>query len=82
MTEAADGSSLLTAACDAEVIGSDAAPAAGEFTIEILDMSSDDDGMAAEDFAILRIERDGSNAADTLGDVARLLKIILEYTTT
>lgn len=75
-----DADDLDIAACDTSVDVDDTAPnVAGEFSISVHTMVNNDD-MAANDFGIIRIMRNGDDGNDTMTDVAQLLMVVLEYT--
>lgn len=77
-----DADDLDVAACDTSVdVDDTTASVAGEFSISTHTMTNND-GMAANDFGIIRVMRNGDDGNDTMTDVAQLLMIVLEYTTT
>jgi len=77
-----DADDLDTAACDTEIAVDDTAPsAAGEWSVADATMTSND-SMAAGDVAVIRVERAGAHANDDLADVAQMIMVVFEYTTT
>jgi len=77
-----DADDLDVAACDTSVdVDDTTAGVAGEYSISVHTMTNND-SMAANDFAIIRVMRNGDDGNDDLSDPALLLMVVFEYTTT
>lgn len=77
-----DADDLDVVACDTSIdVDDTTASVAGEFSISTHTMTNND-SMAVNDFGIIRVMRNGDDGNDTMTDVAQLLMVVLEYTTT